>query len=72
MRVYVVRLSAVVLTAIVVIDDDTVEQDGIRWRPAGIDAPEFHRAHCAEERRRGILGAARLIALITASVRNPW
>lgn len=47
-----------------VIDGDTVEQAGVRWQLAGIDAPEIHRARCPEERRRGVLGAARLITLI--------
>lgn len=50
--------------AIMVIDADTVEQDGQRWRIIDIDAPEIHRAHCHEERRRGILAAARLIQLL--------
>lgn len=49
---------------ITVIDGDTVEVDGIRWRIDGIDAPEIHRAMCSLERHRGIVGAARLIALV--------
>ena len=50
--------------AIVVIDGDTVEQGGVRWRLVGLDAPEIHGAKCAEERRLGIITAARLITLI--------
>lgn len=49
-----------------VIDADTVEQDGVRWRLVGLDAPEIHRARCVEERRRGIVAAARLIALLAS------
>ena len=47
-----------------VVDADTVERDGVRWRVAGLDAPEIHGAKCQEERRRGILAAARLVALL--------
>jgi len=49
---------------ITVIDGDTVELGGHRWRLDGIDAPEIHRAQCPRERERGIVGAARLIALL--------
>lgn len=52
---------------IAVIDADTVEQDGQRWRLTGLDAPEIHRARCPEERRRGILAAAHLIGLLAIS-----
>ena len=52
------------LAAILVIDGDTVEQAGVRWRLVGLDAPEIHGARCAEERRRGIIAAARLITLL--------
>ncbi|MBV1695924.1 MAG: hypothetical protein KGP27_15800 [Hyphomicrobiales bacterium] len=57
-------LSVLSAATIAVVDADTIEQHGVRWRIAGIDAPEIHSAKCAEERRRGILAAARLIALI--------
>lgn len=50
--------------SIVVIDADTVEQAGVRWRLIGLDAPEIHGARCPEERRQGIIAAARLIALL--------
>ena len=51
---------------IMVIDGDTVERDGERWRVAGIDAPEIHGARCPIERQRGIVAAARLVALLEA------
>lgn len=51
---------------IVVIDGDTVERDGVRWRLSGIDAPEIHGARCAPERQLGIKAAARLIGLLEA------
>ncbi len=52
------------LGAVIVIDADTVERDGVRYRLTGLDAPEIHRARCPEERRRGILAAARLIVML--------
>ena len=51
---------------ITVVDGDTVERDGERWRVAGIDAPEIHGAKCAAERQRGIVTAARLVTLLEA------
>lgn len=56
---------ALLLQLIVVIDGDTVERGGVRWRIAGIDAPEIHGARCAAERQAGIIAAARLIALLS-------
>lgn len=52
--------------SIIVIDADTVEQNGVRWRLVGLDAPEIHRAQCPAERQRGIIAAARLIALLAS------
>lgn len=57
-------IAAAVAQPIAVIDGDTVERGGERWRIAGLDAPEIHSARCPEERQRGILAAARLIALL--------
>jgi endonuclease YncB( thermonuclease family) len=52
------------LQIITVIDADTVERGGERWRTDGIDAPEIHGARCAAERQAGIVAAARLVALL--------
>jgi micrococcal nuclease len=57
-------LAAACLTAIVVIDADTVERAGVRYRIAGIDAPEIHGARCPAERQRGLVAAARLVTLL--------
>lgn len=50
---------------ITVIDGDTVERDGMRWRLSGLDAPEIHGAKCASERHLGIAAAARLVMLLS-------
>lgn len=58
-------LSAPALAGpVTVIDGDTVERDGQRWRLSGLDAPETHGARCARERHLGIAAAARLVALL--------
>lgn len=49
-----------------VVDGDTVDFDGRRWRLTGYDTPEIYHAHCPRERHRGIVAAARLVALIEA------
>lgn len=49
---------------IIVIDGDTVEQAGERWRLLDIDAPEIGSAKCASERQSGLAAAARLIDLL--------
>lgn len=51
---------------ITVVDGDTVERDGERWRVAGIDAPEINGTKCPAERQRGIVTAARLVTLLEA------
>ena len=60
-----VRLLPVLAAlTISVVDADTVEQAGVRWRLIGLDAPEVHSAKCPEERRQGLIAAARLITLL--------
>ena len=51
-------------SAVTVLDGDTVERGGLRYRLAGLDAPEIHHAKCAREREAGIRSAARLVALL--------
>jgi endonuclease YncB( thermonuclease family) len=58
--------SSALAGPITVIDGDTVERDGERWRLYNIDAPELHHAHCAAERTLAIKSAARLVALLEA------
>jgi len=47
-----------------VVDGDTVDHDGRRWRLTGYDTPEIYHARCAAERQRGIIAAARLAELM--------
>jgi endonuclease YncB( thermonuclease family) len=49
---------------IIVIDGDTVERAGVRYRLAGLDAPEINQAKCMQERQLGIVTASWLIGLI--------
>ena len=49
---------------IVVIDGDTVERGGQRWRLMDLDTPEIHTSGCPGERELGRLAAARLIELL--------
>lgn len=51
-------------TRIYVVDGDTVEVAGVRYRLVGIDAPEIFHVRCATERERGLRAAVRLIALL--------
>lgn len=46
------------------VDGDTLRHGFWTWRLAGFDAPEIHNAKCPEERARGELAKARLIAMI--------
>ena len=59
--------SSTLAGPITVIDGDTVERDGQRWRLSDIDAPELHHARCAAERTLAIKSAARLVELLEAS-----
>lgn len=52
--------------AVRVVDGDTFDAGGVRYRLAGIDAPETSGAHCLAERRLGGL-AAREVARLLAS-----
>ena len=47
-----------------VVDGDTVEVAGVRYRLAGIDAPEIFHVRCPGERERGLRTAVRLMALL--------
>lgn len=59
-------LPAVAGAGIHVVDGDTVDWQGRRWRLTGYDTPEIYHAGCPAERHRGIVAAARLVALIEA------
>lgn len=60
--------SAVTLAgeAIHVVDGDTVDIDGQRYRLQGYDTPEIYHARCGRERDLGLLAAARLVELMRA------
>jgi micrococcal nuclease len=47
-----------------VVDGDTVDVAGRRYRLVGHDTPEIFHARCPAERDRGIAAAARLLALL--------
>lgn len=47
-----------------VVDGDTVEADGVRYRLTWMDAPEIYHARCPAERERGFAAAVRLMALL--------
>ena len=49
-----------------VVDGDTFWIDGEKVRIAGIDAPETHPSHCAEEARLGSAATGRLRALLNS------
>lgn len=54
---------------IVVIDGDTIDVAGKRWRLMGFDAPETYYARCAAEMERGKAAQLRLIVMITTAKR---
>lgn len=47
-----------------IIDGDTVEVAGVRYRLVGLDAPEIFHSRCPAERERGLRAAVRLMALV--------
>lgn len=63
-RALLMPMPLPVPTRIWVVDGDTVEVAGVRYRLAGIDAPEIYHVRCPAERERGLRTAVRLMALI--------
>lgn len=51
---------------VTVVDGDTVDIGGKRFRLQGFDTPEVYHARCGRERDLGLLAAARLIELMRA------
>lgn len=49
---------------IIVIDGDTIDVAGKRWRLMGFDTPETYYARCAAEMVKGKAATARLVVLI--------
>lgn len=52
---------------IYVIDGDTIDVDGERYRLTGFDTPETYRAECESEKLRGDQATARMRALVRAA-----
>lgn len=50
--------------AVYVVDGDTIDVAGVRYRLTGYDTPEIYHARCAAERDRGILAAAALVGML--------
>ncbi len=51
---------------IYVVDGDTIDVGGQRYRLIGYDTPETYRAQCDSERKRGDAATARLRAMVAA------
>ena len=75
------RWLAIVLATIVVVDGDTVDVDGKRWRLQSFDTPETFYSRCAYERQLGerakrrlqqLLDTAREIDTKTDGKRERW
>lgn len=56
----------VLLAAIYVVDGDTIDIDGQRWRLLDFDTPETGRAKCQKELQLGLQATKRLQELISA------
>jgi endonuclease YncB( thermonuclease family) len=50
-----------------IVDGDTVDRRGLRYRLVGFDAPEIRRAKCPSERAAGRAAAARLAQVIASA-----
>ncbi|MFM9847686.1 MAG: thermonuclease family protein [Hyphomicrobiaceae bacterium] len=62
-------VGAMVFAAIVVVDGDTVDMDGARYRLLGYDTPETYWARCTRERELGNDATSRLKQLLDL---YPW
>jgi endonuclease YncB( thermonuclease family) len=67
MRADPVVTALAAVTAIAVIDGDTVHRGAERYRLLGLDAAEIHHAQCDAERRLGELTKKRLQDLMGSS-----
>lgn len=64
-----VRSETLTPEQIVVIDGDTIDVAGKRWRLMGFDTPETYYARCAAEMERGKSAQLRLIVMIAEAKR---
>lgn len=65
--------TAALLSALIVVDGDTVKLDGVRLRLVGIDAPEAGaRAHCPFEAAAADRATARMAQIVDAGVKIEW
>lgn len=59
--------QSIVSSDIRVIDGDTIDVGGERYRLVGFDTPETYRSKCDSEKQRGDRATARLRALIASA-----
>lgn len=64
-----VAMIAVAAGEVRVVDGDTIDAAGARWRLVGFDTPETFHAKCAREWMLGIVAKNRLRALIDGAGR---
>lgn len=61
------RSEPITAEQIVVVDGDTVDVSGKRWRLMGFDTPETYYARCATELEKGKAATLRLVMLIATA-----
>ncbi len=59
-------IAAALWGALIVVDGDTVKQDGVTYRLLNFDTPETFYARCDQELQLGNRAAARLRELVTS------
>lgn len=62
---------------VMIVDGDTVDRMGLRYRLVGYDAPEIRRAKCDRERNQALAAKARLAELVASAqrvelIRTSW